>query len=234
MYLLNEVSTQDMQNAQDAFTNLQDTLESARSSTFSAVPLDKVNMEGLLETASANGAAAHNVQSDELEGFLAKNKQLMSDGKPDVVVVRFPAADTLDASSTDAVIGSAQKAISDTTQKYTSILSTLSSMETGVASNLAFKFLQSSGVRSNVHNLNANATLSSDGFVDNIGLYTKSLSYGTTNYLTPTLLVAILVMIYMAVLAISAYCCLLSLQTPEKFEGDQEKDMARALNQDAK
>merc|ERR1711998_240604 len=43
VYMLNEVSTQDMQKAQGAFTNLQDTLENARSSSFAAVPLDKVD-----------------------------------------------------------------------------------------------------------------------------------------------------------------------------------------------
>merc|ERR1712023_208985 len=56
----------------------------------------------------------------------------------------------------------------------------------------------------------------------------------TVQYLTPNLMIAILVMIYMGFLVICSWCCILSLQTPEKFEGDQEKDMARALNQDAK
>jgi hypothetical protein len=237
MYMLNEVSTQEMQDAKGAFTNLQDTLQNARSSTFNAVPLDEVKAESLLATARANGAAAHDVQSSELEGFLAKHTQLMSNGKPDVVVVRFPEK-TLDAASTDALIGSAEKAVASSTEgKYSSILSTLSSMETGVATNLAFKFFQSAGVRSNVHNLNANATVLTSGtqaFADNSGVYVNSIAYGPTFYLTPTLLIGILVMVYMAVLLIAAYCCLLSLQTPEKFEGDQEKDMARALNQDAK
>merc|ERR1712070_1302266 len=104
--MLNEVSTQDMQKAQGAFTNLQDTLENARSSSFAAVPLDKVDSESIMATARANGAVGHDVESSELQGFLANNAKLMQDGKPDVVLVRFPEA-TLDAASTDAVIGDA-------------------------------------------------------------------------------------------------------------------------------
>jgi len=234
MYMLNEVSTQEMQSAKGGFTNLQDTLETARSSTFTALPVTKVDMSGLLETASAHGVVGHDVESSELQNFLAENAQLMSNGKPDVVIVRFPEGQ--DTASADALIGSAEKAVASATDgKYNSILSTLSSMETGVATNLAFKFFQTSNLRSNVHNIDANATVSATGaLVDNYGLYVKSVMYGPTYYLTPTLLIAILVMIYMFVLLLAAYCCLLQLQTPEMFEGDQERDMARALNQDAK
>lgn len=234
MYMLNEVSTQEMQSAKDGFTNLQDTLESARSSTFTALPVTKVDMDGLLQTAKSHGVVGHDVDSSELQSFLADHAQLMANGKPDVVVVRFPEGQ--DAASTDALIGSAEKAVASATDgKYNSILSSLSSMEAGVATNLAFKFFQSANVRDNVHNLHANSTEASSGaYVNNEGFYVKSVAYGSTFYLTPTLLIGILVMIYMAVLIIAAYCCLLSLQTPEKFEGDQERDMARALNQDAK
>jgi len=235
VYMLNEVSTQEMHNAKEAFTNLQDTLDRARSSTFTAVPVSKVDVASLLATAKVNGIVGHDVESSKLQGFLADHAALLSNGKPDVLIVRFP--DDINSAGADAIIGSAEKAVSSATDgKYNSILSTLSSMEPDVAINLANKFFQSSDLRSNVHNLNANAntTTGADAYVKNEGLYTKSVVYGPSYYLTPTLLVAILVMIYMGVLLISAYCCLLSLQTPEKFEGDQEKDMARALNQDAK
>jgi len=237
VYMLNEVSTQDMQSAKEGFTNLQETLDTARSSTFTALPVTKVDMDSLLETASAHDVVGHDVASSELQNFLAEHAELMSNGKPDVVIVRFPEGE--EPSAADALIGSAEKAVASATDgKYNSILSTLSSMETGVATNLAFKFFQSSSLRSNVHNMDANATAEASAtgpaFEDNYGLFVKSVVYGPTYYLTPTLLIAILVMIYMAILLLAAYCCLLQLQTPEMFEGDQERDMARALNQDAK
>merc|ERR1712146_45196 len=59
-----------------------------------------------------------------------------------------------------------------------------------------------------------------------------SLLYGPSYYLTPTLLLAIMVMVYVAVVALCAFCCILSLQTPEKFEGDMEREMSSALNEE--
>merc|ERR1711934_696219 len=215
VYMLNEVSTRDMQIHKESFTNLQDTLEQAQSSSFVALPVTKVNIDSILATSRVNGVAGVDVESSQLQAYLSTHPELMTNSKPDVIVVRFPA--NMDAASTDALVGSAQKAVAAATSgKYNSILSTTSSMEPGLATNLAFQFFQADNLRSSVP-YNGTRT---------------SLLYGPSTYLTPTLLIAILIMIYMGFLALAAYCCILSLQTPEKFEGDQEKEMNNALNQD--
>merc|ERR1712159_960273 len=52
---------------------------------------------------------------------------------------------------------------------------------------------------------------------------------GGVSHLTPSTLLALMATIYMLFIAICGYCCLFSLQTPDLFEGDQKKEMARAL-----
>merc|ERR1711907_666543 len=52
---------------------------------------------------------------------------------------------------------------------------------------------------------------------------------GGVSHLTPSTLLALMATIYMFFIAICGYCCLFSLQTPDLFEGDQKKEMARAL-----
>jgi hypothetical protein len=221
-YMFDEVSTFEMQNHQEAFTHLEGAIEDAKSSAFVALPVSKVNIDGLLATARVNGVEGKVVESSELQGYLAAHPELMANSKPDMLIVHF--SGTMDAASADAVIGSAEKAVAQSTfGKYVSILSTTSSMmEPGAASNLAFQFFPSD-LRSAEHYAFQNGTLAPNN---------SAMMYGPSFYLTPTLLLAILSMIYMGLLLITAYCCILSLQTPEKFEGDQEKDMNRALGND--
>ena len=129
------------------------------------------------------------------------------------------------------MIGAAEKAVSAaTTGKYDSILSTTASAITTDAGNLAFTFFPSdvvSGVRyiyANLTDANGLPTASPETVFN-------SLRYGSSTYLTPTLLLALLVMVYAAFLALASFCCIMNLQTPEKFEGDQESEMKRALRQ---
>jgi len=215
VYMLNEVSTRDMQNHKEAFTNLQDSLEKAQSSSFVALPVSKVSIDSMLETSRVNGVSAVDVESSQLQAYLSAHPELMTNSQPDVIVVRFPA--DMDAASADALVGSADKAVAAATSgNYVGILSTTSSMEAGLATNLAFQFFQSDNLRSSVPYTTGDSTR-------------NALLYGPSVYLTPTLLISILVMIYMGFLLLAAYCCILSLQTPEKFEGDQEREMDDAL-----
>merc|ERR1719197_346192 len=230
VYMLNEVSTVDMQTQKDSFANLQAALDQAHSSSFAALPVSKVDIDSLLATSKAHGITGADVESSQLEAYLASHSDLMSNQKPDVVVVRFP--EQMDAADTDRVLGTAEKSIAAATSgKYSSILSTTSSMAPGVATNLAFRWFASDYLRSNSFNTLANFNGTAKSWPKSTR---TSMYYGGAAYMTPTLGLAILVMIYMAFLALSAYCCILNLQTPEKFEGDQEKDMSRALNQGEK
>merc|ERR1711871_517814 len=223
MYMLNEVSTQDLQRKQAAFSHLQDALDQAQSSAFVALPVAKVDVDSVLTTAATRGAVGETVQSSARQAYLAAHPDIMTNSKPDVVVVRFP--EGVDAASADAIIGATEKAVSAATSgKYDIILSTTSSMEPGVASNLAFQFSQASNAAGNPEYT----------FQGSSNQYRNAIAYGSSRFLTPTLMVAILITIYMGFLALAAYCCILSLQTPEKFEGDQEKEMQHALNPDQK
>lgn len=213
VYMLDEVSSHQMGQKKAALTNLQDALQLAQSSTFDGMPLHKVNPNDILATARPMAASTANVKAADLQAYLSAHAELLSNGKPDVIVVNFPASTDLE--SVDAVVGWANRAVSAVTSKYVSILSSGNTLELSGATNLAFPFSGPSNARPSV-------------------AYGKSLLYGPTFYLTPTLLCAILVSLWMFFVAFCAYCCLLSLQTPEKFEGDQEKEMARALNQSAK
>jgi len=243
-YMFDETSTQQMQGEKEQFVQLKSVLDNAASSAFAALPVSECTTEGLAATARANGATSVEVQAEDLQKYLESHSVLMSDGKPDVIVVRFG---SMKAAQADSLIGAAEKAVAAATSgRFSSLLSTTSSMEPGVPTNLAFTFFQSQNLRSNpsfAWDGKANSLLSQGGNALQVGNALnaagavgarRSLWYGTVQYLTPNLMIAILVMIYMGFLLLCAYCCVLSLQTPEKFEGDQEKDMARALNQDAK
>jgi len=251
-YMFDETSTQQMQDKKAEFVQLESVLTNAASSAFTALEVSKCTTEGLLATARVNSATGVEVDAGKLQKYLDAHSVLMTDGKPDVIVVRFG---TMDAAEADAVIGAAEKAVSAATSgRFNSILSTTSSMEPGVATNLAFSFFQSVNLRSSpqfstppvpmLPSTGAYPTAAALTGATALGaLFPTSgvtssarhaLWYGGVAYLTPNLVIAILIMIYMGVLLLCAYCCILSLQTPEKFEGDQEKDMARALNQDAK
>jgi len=236
-YMFDETSTHQMQGEKEQFVQLKSVLDNAASSAFAALPVSECTTEGLAATARANGATSVEVQAEDLQKYLESHSVLMSDGKPDVIIVRFG---SMKAAQADSLIGAAEKAVAAATSgRFSSLLSTTSSMEPGVPTNLAFTYFQSQNLRSKPQYAYADgdALISQGGNALTLSATVggrRALWYGTVQYLTPNLMIAILVMIYMGFLVLSAWCCILSLQTPEKFEGDQEKDMARALNQDAK
>merc|ERR1711934_556000 len=194
VYMLDGVSAHAMADRKAALTNLQGSMEKAQDSAFAGLPVHKVSSADVVAAAEKKAESTHSVKSTELQAFLANNAKLLSNGKPDVVVVQFPAK--TDLASVDALVGAANDAVSAVTSKFVGILSSGNSLELGQTTNLA--------------------------------------SFVPTYYLTPTLLVALLVGAWLLFVSLCAYCCILSLQTPEKFEDDHKKDMARALNQDNK
>jgi len=216
VYLLHEMSTHKMQNAKAEFTHLQDAMEGAKSSTFEALPVSKLTVDKLTATAKVNGVSATEVNSAELQVYLEAHADIMTNSQPEVIVVRFDA--TAEPAAADALMGAAEKAVAAATSgKYQSILSTTSSMDAGDATSLASKFTQTD--LTDYYRYSYKSTTTDRA----------ALLYGPSYMLTPTLLVGVLVMVYMAILALAAYCCILSLQTPELFEGDQEKEMDRAM-----
>jgi len=241
VYMLHEVSSNQMHSEKESMKNLKSAVTSSKWSNFNALPLAKVETSSLLSTAREHGANVMEVQSSELQGFLAQHPELLSNAKPDVVVVNFPAKEHL--ATVDSVVGATEKDLAFTDAR-TSILSTTSAMVGDEASNL-MTFYSSSNLwtqPASVEQANSNAKNPStvapkylQPFGPGTSITTRhSLLYGPSYYLTPTLLLAILVMIYIGVVALCAFCCILSLQTPEKFEGDMEREMSSALNEESK
>merc|ERR1711939_474627 len=215
VYMLDGVSAHAMADRKAALTNLQGTLKKAQDSAFAGLPVHKVSSADVVAVAEKDAESTHSVKSTELQAFLAKNAKLLSNGKPDVVVVQFP--EKTDLASVDALVGSSNEAVSAVTSKFVGILSSSNSLELGQTTNLA-SFIPSDFQGQAIFGA---ATVA-------------GIRYGPTYYLTPTLLVALLVGAWLLFVSLCAYCCILSLQTPEKFEDDHKKDMARALNQDNK
>merc|ERR1711988_609958 len=239
VYMLNEVSSNQMYHEKQSMTNLKNAVLNSKSSNFRALQLEKADTSSLLSTAREYGANTMEVKASELQDFLAKHTDLLSNAKPDVVIVNFPAKESM--SSVDAVVGAIEKSISST-EARTSILSTTSEMKDNVASNL-MTFYSSQNLWTQPATVQQALSMAASGATapylqpggSNSPVSTRhSLLYGPSYYLTPTLLLAILVMIYIGVVALCAFCCILSLQTPEKFEGDMEREMSSALNEESK
>jgi len=213
VYMMNEVSSHKMRQSGDALTNLQDSLTKAKSTAFAAIPVEKVSTEDIATAARTMGANVVNVKSADLQAHLAAHPEIATNGKPDVVMVQFAA--NADMGTVDSVVGAANKAISAATTKHVGILSTTNAQDIADATNLAFRY----------EDIYTQGT---------VAFGSGAIFTGTVSMLTPGLLVGILMMVFMGILALSAYCCLMSLQTPQMFEGDQKDDMRRALNPDSK
>jgi len=212
VYMMNEVSSHKMrQNGE--LTNLEESLSKAKSTAFAALPVEKVATEDIATEARSMGASVVTVKSTDLQAHLAAHPEIATNGKPDVVLVPFPSNANMD--TVDSVVGAANKAVSAVTNKHLGILSTSNAQDIADATNLAFHY----------------EPIYSKG---NVAFTNGAIFGGTVSMLTPGLLVAILMMVFMGILALSAYCCLMSLQTPEMFEGDQKEEMKRALNPDSK
>jgi len=224
VYMLHETSAQQMMDAKDTLTHLKDAVTSSQWSNYKSLPLAKSEISELLQSASSMEVNSVEVDSKDLQAFFAKHPDVLSNSKPDVVVVRFPAKESM--ASVDAVVGAAEKAVQAVTDDHCSILSTTSSMKTDDSTNL-MTFYQSSDLwlrYPTIAQSNAGAVAGKRTF----------LKYGPTYYLTPTLLLAILVMIYSGIVALCAFCCILSLQTPQKFENDYKNEMDEALKNNEK
>lgn len=234
VYLLHEVSSKALHAKSAALTNFQDVLAKADSSSFSKIALKAQGSDALLKAAREAGASAVAVPSSELQAFLAKNADLAVNNKQDVVVVTFP--ESANIAEADALVGASEKAVASSTNgAHVGLLSSSLSEKT-VATNLAFQFSNTNSATSkyygapsafNVWTKSGATNLVPPGYMSNQG--GKGLKYGPSRYLTPTLLLAIIITLYMLFVSISAFCCILSLQTPEMFEGDQRELMKQAL-----
>jgi len=231
VYMLSEVSSNQMFHEKESMANLKNVITNSKWSNFNALPLAKVEISSVLSASRKHGATAVEVKSSELQGFMAKHPELLTNSKPDVVVVNFPAKETL--ASVDSVVRATEKSIALADSRV-SILSTSSEMKEDVASSL-MTFYSSSNLwtrPATIQQAQAGDAYLHPGSKAGTITTRHSLLYGPSYYLTPTLLLAILVMIYIGVVALCAFCCILSLQTPEKFEGDMEKEMSSALNEE--
>jgi hypothetical protein len=230
VYMLSEVSSNQMFHEKESMANLKNVITHSKWSNFNALPLAKVEASSVLSAAREHGATAVEVKSSELQGFMAKHPELLTNSKPDVVVVNFPTKESL--ATVDSVVSATEKSIAPADSRV-SILSTTSEMKDDVASSL-MTFYSSSNLWTRPATIQQ--AQAGDAYLHPGGDATfttrHSLLYGPSYYLTPTLLLAILVMIYIGVVALCAFCCILSLQTPEKFEGDMEKEMSSALNEE--
>lgn len=237
VYMLHEVSANQMYEQRAAMPKLQDAVTSSVWSSFKSLPLAKATISDLSATADVYGATTHEVDCDQMKTLFTAKPEILRDGKPDVVVVRFPEGADLDF--VDGIVGTAEESVAAVTKKFTSFLSTTSSMNKDSATNL-MTFFSTQDLWARPPTVAQSSDLVNNQFAYlSIGSNLKgklstrhSLKYGPSTYLTPTLLLAILVMLYAGMLALCAFCCILSLQTPEKFEGDAQKEMSSALQED--
>jgi hypothetical protein len=233
LYMMQETSAQQMLQAKDDLPNLRDAVSRSQFSSFKALPLAKAQISDMEATARNNGCNMVKVDHDKLEDFFKSNADLLSNSKPDVVLVQFKEGEKL--ASVDAAVGKIEEQLSGLTDKFNSILSTTSSMAEDSALNL-MGFDASSGLWTRYPTVAQSYDIANDGsqYLKVGGVSTRrSILYGPSVYLTPTLLLAIMVFTYIAVLLLAALCCILSLQTPEKFEKDYEKEMEHALDPNA-
>merc|ERR1712086_602672 len=147
-------------------------------------------------------ASSMEVNSVEVD---SKDLQAFFAKHPDVVVVRFPEKESM--ASVDAVVGSAEKAVKAVTDDHCTNLMT---------------FYQSSDLWLRYPTI-------AQSYQETVASKRTFIKYGPTYYLTPTLLLAILAMIYSGIVLLCAFCCILSLQTPQKFENDYKNEMDEAL-----
>jgi len=159
--------------------------------------------------------AGHVVKALEAVAFLQKNPQVFSTEKPSVVLV-----DLREMEGTQELLaqGDAIRAqVEAEFEKGTKgdFLSVLTSTKAGPGRKLLWD---------DTHNTAGSSSAASWGF------YPRPT--GGVYYLTPSALLGLGATMYMFFIAFCGYCCLFALQTPDLFEGDQKKEMDRALGQE--
>merc|ERR1711908_238718 len=133
VYMLSEVSSNQMFHEKESMANLKNVITHSKWSNFNALPLAKVEASSVLSAAREHGATAVEVKSSELQGFMAKHPELLTNSKPDVVVVNFPTKESL--ATVDSVVSATEKSIAPADSRV-SILSTTSEMKDDVSSSL--------------------------------------------------------------------------------------------------
>lgn len=107
VYMMHETSAQQMLDQKDAMTHLKDAVTSSVSSSYKALPLAKAQISHIMSTARTNGVNTVEVPSDKLQAFFEEHAEVLTNSKPDVVVVRFPEKESL--ASVDAIVGASRR-----------------------------------------------------------------------------------------------------------------------------
>jgi hypothetical protein len=176
-------------------------------------PLDTASVDAQELVAPFGG---HVLKASEAVTFLKKNPEVFSSEKPSVVLVdlrEMEATQELLAQG-DAIRAQVEAEFAKGTKG--DFLSVLTSTKAGPGRKLLWD---------DVHNTAAHGSTTAQW-----EFYPRPT--GGVHYLTPNVLLALGATIYMFFIAICGYCCLFALQTPDLFEGDQKKEMDRALGQE--
>jgi hypothetical protein len=189
---------------------MQNAISKSDSSIFRPLAASSINPEELV--APYDG---HVVKASEAVTFLKNNPDVFSSVQPKVVLV-----DLRDMESTKELLAQADEIRSSVEAAFEAgtqgnFLSVLTSTKAGPGRKLLWQ---------DAHNI-ADAT--SD---PKWGFYPRPT--GGVYYITPSGLLGLGATMYMFFIAICGYCCLFALQTPDLFEGDQKKEMDRALGQE--
>jgi len=208
---LHSLSTEQLGANKQVTAKMQECIQKSKSSVFRPLEDSSISPDQLV--APYNG---HVVSASEAVSFL-KNRDFSSQ-KPEMVLVDMRGmelneehliqADQL-RSDVEAILNKA------TNGNYLSVLAS-----TMPAPGRKLLWLEA-------HNVVSGAAGSQVASWDFFPVKT-----GEVRYLTPNSLLGLAASLYMVFVALCGYCCLFSLQTPDLFEDDQKKEMARALDQD--
>jgi hypothetical protein len=203
---LHSLSTEQLATHKTATHKMQDSIRDSGSSIFRPLADSNVQPDEL-----ASLHSGHVLPCSDAVQFIHKNMHLFQSGKPQLLVVdmRTHEHDLDQLIAADAIRAQIEAALHKATAG--DVLSVLASTPSAPGRKLLWL---------EAHNQVSGGTAEWVFF---------PLKTGGVHYLTPNSMLALLATVYMFFVAICGYCCLFSLQTPDLFEGDQAKEMDRAL-----
>merc|ERR1711871_148184 len=204
---LHSLSTEQLAMHKDATKQMQSTIQSSGSSIFRPLKQSNVQPDELVSQYSGEVVSA-----SEAMNFVQKNADMFKSAEPQLLVVDMRSHEHgLDKlREADSIRAQLHKTLDSLTGG--SLLSVLAS--TNPAPGRKLLWVEAHPVPQT-------------GGTTTWNFYPQKT--GGVSHLTPSALLALMATIYMFFIAICGYCCLFSLQTPDLFEGDQKKEMARAL-----
>jgi len=205
---LHSLSTEQLAKHRTITQKMQESINKADSSIFRPLRNSEIQPH---ELASAH--SGHVVDGSEALQFIKTNSDRFNSGRPQLLVVdmRGHEQGLQGLEQADAIRAQVEQILSDLTAG--NVLSVLASTESGPGRKLLY------------HVEYDNASTDDPKFTREY----FPMQTGGVYYLTPNSLLGLLAAGYMFIIALCGYCCLFSLQTPDLFEGDQKKEMDRAL-----